>query len=93
MVGESMTNIKPDHVVYSLMGMLRIFYGSMEIFAFILKIILIILFLLYEIQQLISNIDSWIECMTFHVQLLNYYTIFGGRGHVEWGSNIGPSPG
>ena len=40
------------------MGMLRIFYGSMEIFAFILKIILTILFLLYEIQQLISNIDS-----------------------------------
>ena len=87
MVGGSNTKIKLDHVVYSLMGMLRIFYGSMEIFAFILKIILIILFLLYEIQPLISNIDSWMECMTIHVQLLNYYTIFlGKRGHVEWGA-------
>ena len=33
MVGGSKIKIKPDHVVYSLMGMLRIFYGSMEIFA------------------------------------------------------------
>ena len=40
------------------MGRLKIFYGSMGIFEFILEIILIILFLLYEIQQLISNIDS-----------------------------------
>ena len=31
---------------------------------------------MYEIQQLISNIDSWMECMTFHVQLLNCYTMF-----------------
>ena len=37
-------------------------------FEFILKFILIILFILYEIQQLISNTDSWMECMTFHVQ-------------------------
>ena len=76
MVGQSQTKIKPDCVVYSLMGMLGIFYGSMGIFECILKIILIILFLLHEIQQLISNIDSWMEWMTFHVQLLNYYTIF-----------------
>ena len=48
----------------------------MGIFEFILKIILIILFLLYEFQQLISHIDSWMEHMTFHVQLLNYYSIF-----------------
>ena len=40
------------------MGMLRIFYGSLKIFEFILIIILIILILLYEIQQLISDIDS-----------------------------------
>ena len=37
--------------------------------------ILFILFL-YEIQQLISNIDSWMECMVFHVQFLNYGTMF-----------------
>ena len=58
MVGGSKTKIKPDCVVYSLMGRLRISYGSMGIFEFISKIISIILFLLYEIQQLISNIDS-----------------------------------
>ena len=40
------------------MGSPGIFYGSIKIFEFILIIILIILFLLYEIQQLISNIDS-----------------------------------
>ena len=45
-------------MVYNLMGRPRIFYGSMGIFEFILKINLVILFLLYEIQQLISNIDS-----------------------------------
>ena len=58
------------------MGRLEIFCGSMGIIGFILKIILIILFLLCEIQDLISNIDSWMECITFHVQLLNYYIIF-----------------
>ena len=58
MVGGSKTYIKPEHLVYSLMGRLRIFYGSIKIFQIILIIILIILFLLYEIQQLISNIDS-----------------------------------
>ena len=65
----------------------------MEIFEFISIIILIILFLLYEIQQLISNIDSWMECMTFHVQLLNCYIIFWDGGHVGWKANIGLSPG
>ena len=25
------------------------------------------------------------NCMTFHVQLLNYYTMFWDGGHVEWG--------
>ena len=40
------------------MGRLKIFFGSMRIFEFILKIILIILFLLYEIRQQISNKDS-----------------------------------
>ena len=48
----------------------------MGIFYFFLNYFEIILFLLYEIQQLISNIDSWMEHITFHVQLLNYYTIF-----------------
>ena len=55
----------------------------MEIFAFILKIILIILFLLYEIQQLISNIDSewnaWPSMFNFQFIIL----YFGEGGHVE----------
>ena len=49
-----------------------------------LIIVSIILFLLYEIQQLISNIDSWMECMTFHVQLLNCYAMFWDGGYVAW---------
>ena len=57
-VRGSKTKIKPNCVVYSLMGRLRIFDGSMGMIEFILKFILIILFLLYEIQLLISNIDS-----------------------------------
>ena len=52
------TKIKPEHWVYSLMGRFRIFYGSIKIFEFILIIVLIILFIVYQIQQLISNIDS-----------------------------------
>ena len=31
-----------------------------------------------EIQQLIFNIDSWMTHMTFHVQLLKYFTIMEG---------------
>ena len=31
-----------------------------------------------EIQQLISNIDSWMTHMTFLVQLLKYFTIIEG---------------
>ena len=54
----SKTKIKPEHWVYSLMERLRICYQGIKIFQFILIIILIISFLLYEIQQLISNIDS-----------------------------------
>ena len=48
----------PEHWVCSLMRRLKIFYGSIKIFQFILIIILIILFTLYETQQLISNILS-----------------------------------
>ena len=66
---------------------------SIKVFQFILIIILIILFLLYEIQQLISNIDSWRECMTFHVQLLNCYTMFWDGGAMWHGGNTGLSPG
>ena len=55
-------------------------------FQFILIIILINLFLLYEIQQLISNIDPWMEHMTFHVQLLNYYTMFLDGGPCGMGA-------
>ena len=77
----------PEYWVHSLMGWLRIIYGSIKIFQFILIIILIILFLLYEIQQLISNIDSCMEYMTFHVQLLNCYTMVWDGGHVAWGQH------
>ena len=58
MVGGCKINIMSEHWVYSLMRRLRMFYGSIKIFQFILIIILIVLFILYEIQQLISNIDS-----------------------------------
>ena len=87
MVAGSKIKIQPACVGYSLMGRFRKYYGSIKIFQFILIIILIVLFLLYEIQQLISNIESWMECMTFHVQLLNCYTMFW------YGGNIGLSPG
>ena len=33
------------------------------------------------------------ECMIFHVNLLNFYTIFWDGGHVAWGGNIGLNPG
>ena len=72
------------------MRRLRIFYGSIKIFQFIL---IIILFILYEIQQLISNVDSWMECMTFHVQLLSCYTMFWDGAPCGMGGNIGLSPG
>ena len=75
------------------MRRLRIFYGSIEIFQFILIFILIILFILYDIQQIISNIDSWMECMTFHIQILNCYTMFWDGGPCDMGGNIGLSPG
>ena len=39
--------------------------------------------MLYKIWQLISNIDPWIEFMTFHVQLLKGYTMFWEGGHVS----------
>ena len=58
------------------MGSLE-YFMEVKIIQFILIIILIILFLLYEIQQLISNIDSWMECMIFLVQLLIVILCFG----------------
>ena len=58
MVGRSKVKIKPECVVYSFMGRPRIIYEIIKIFQFILIIILIFYFILYEIQQLISSIDS-----------------------------------
>ena len=58
MVGGSKITIMPAQVDYSLMGRFRKYYGSIKIFQSILIIILIVLFILYKIQQLISNIDS-----------------------------------
>ena len=49
--GGSKTKTKPDLWVYSLMGRPGIINGSWRIFVFNLKINLIILFILYEIQQ------------------------------------------
>ena len=62
----------------------RIIYEIIKIFQFIVIIILLYYFILYEIQQLISNIDSWMECITFHVQLLKGYPIIPSC-HVVWG--------
>ena len=58
MVGGSQVKIKPEHVVYSIMGIAGIIYEISKIFQFILIIILLFYFILYEIQQVISNIDS-----------------------------------
>ena len=58
MIGGSKVKIKPEHVVYSFMGRPRIIYEIIEIFQFIVIIILLFHFILHEIQQLISNIDS-----------------------------------
>ena len=45
-------------MVYSLMRRPRIFYGNIKIIQFIVIIILLFYAMLYEMQQLISNIDS-----------------------------------
>ena len=58
MVGGSQVKIKPEHVVYSIMGMPGIIYEISKIIQFILIFILLFYFILYEIQQVISNIDS-----------------------------------
>ena len=58
MVGGSKVKIKPEHVVYSIMRRPRIIYEIIKIIQFIVIIILLVYFILYEIQQLISNIDS-----------------------------------
>ena len=58
MVVGSKVKIKPEPVVYSLMGRPRITYEIIKIFQFIVIIILLLYFILYEIQQLISNIDA-----------------------------------
>ena len=58
MVGGTIVKIKPEHVVYSIMGWSRIIYEIIKIVQFIVIIILLFYFILYEIQQLISNIDS-----------------------------------
>ena len=58
MVGGFKVNIKPECVVYSIMGRLRIIYEIIKIIQFIVIINLLFYCILYEIQQLISNIDS-----------------------------------
>ena len=58
------------------MGRPRITYEIIKIFQFIVIIILLFYFVLYEIQQLISNIDFRMKHMTFHVQLLKFLTMW-----------------
>ena len=58
MVQESKVEIKPEHVVYSIMEMSGIIYEIIKITQFMVIIILLFYFILYEIQQLISNKDS-----------------------------------
>ena len=84
MVGGSKVNIKPESVVYSIIRRPRIIYEIIKIIQFIIIIILLCYFILYEIQQLISNIDSWMEYMTFCAQPLKCYTIMPcGMGYSE----------
>ena len=47
----SKVTIKPECVVYSIMGRSRIIYEIIKIFQFIVIIILLFYFTLYEIQQ------------------------------------------
>ena len=58
MIQGTKAEIKPEHLVYGIMGRPRLIYEFIKIFQFIVIIILIFYFILYEIQQLISNIDS-----------------------------------
>ena len=53
MVGGSRIKIKHEHVVYSIMGRLRIFYGNIKIIQYIVIIILIILF--YIVWNSVTN--------------------------------------
>ena len=76
MVGGSKVKIKPERVTNSFMERPRIFYEIIKIFQFIVIIILLFIFILYEFQQLISNINSWMKHMTFHVQLLKCLTMW-----------------
>ena len=82
-VRGSKVKIKHECVVYSIMGRPRIIYEIITIIQIIAIIILLFYFILYEIQQQISNIDSWMNCMTFYVQHLKYYTIMPAC-HVAW---------
>ena len=77
MAWGSKIKIKPAHVGYTLMGRSRKYYGSIKIFS---SILIIILILLYEIQQLISNIRLLngmhdLPCLTFK---LFYYDVGWG---------------
>ena len=87
MVGGSKINITPESWVSRLMRKLRIFYGSMKIVQCILIIIFIILFILYEIQQLISNIllNGMHDLPRSTFELLYY--VLGWGGYLAWGQH------
>ena len=76
--------IKPEHVVYSIMGRPRIIYKIIKIIQYIK--LLFYYFILYcmETQQLFFIIDSLIEHMTFHVQFIKCHTIMSAY-HVTCG--------
>ena len=58
MVEGSNIKIKHEHVVYSIMGRPRIFYGNIKIIQYIVITILIILFYIVWNSVTISNIGS-----------------------------------
>ena len=72
MVGGSKVEIKPEPLVYSIMGRPRIIYKIIKIFQFIVIIILLFYFILYEnsatnFQYRLLNGTHGLSCSTFEV--------------------------
>ena len=86
MVGWSKIKIKPEGVVYSLMGRLGIVYESIKIIQFILIIILIILF--YIVWNSVTNFQHRLLNGTHNLPCSTFKWLFYIRdgGHVAWGA-------
>ena len=72
MVEGSKVKIKPEHVVYSFMGMSRLIYKIIKIFQFIVIIILLFYVILYgnsatNFQYRLLNDTYDLPCSTFKV--------------------------